>query len=113
MNAVWKWIKGALLAAVVTVIATLWLALKASHAEQALLATELESANRANVASQRTIQILEQDQAAMNQLLVQRAKTKQQTRRQLNEQVAELTQKMANTECDIPDDVTGRLREPY
>lgn len=113
MVAASRWIKWLLAAAVVIAMASMWLILKASKAEQAALRARLDAAKQANQTSQATIETLKHDQQYLNQLLVSRAQKNQQDRRQLNEQIDQLEQQMANVECDIPAAVTERLREPY
>lgn len=112
MPVVWNWIKwGAVIAIIV-----LFALLKGSCAEIETLQTKLDVEKSVNQTSQKTIKTLRSANSDMNKLLVARQRQHNQTEAQLDADISELKQQLANKKCysePWPDDVTRRLREPY
>ncbi|PMJ92861.1 hypothetical protein [Vibrio sp. 10N.261.55.A7] len=113
MIAAIKWIKWGSLALVLLALAVLWMKLETSDAKRETAEHKLASALTANLVSQTTIETLTTDNEAMNRLLVNRERQSQQAKKVLQDEIEQLQQQMENIECDIPIDVTERLRQPY
>lgn len=113
MNAAWKWIKGVGLAVLLLTIFVQGYRLNISEAEKSTLTQKLSKARTDNQTNLITIDILKEEAAEHNKLMVRRQQERNQREAKLRDDIAKIKTQMAGIECHIPDGVTERLREPY
>ncbi|MGF1696551.1 hypothetical protein L4C54_12830 [Vibrio lamellibrachiae] len=115
-----KWVKWGAFALIAIAFFALWLLMitadaKRESAESKLETTKQELANalNANQVSQATIDALTADNEYINRLLIDRKRKSLKAKKVLRDEIQLLEQQMDNIECDIPIDVTERLRSSY
>lgn len=113
MNAAWKWIKGIGLAILLTTIFVQAYKLSMSEAEKATLSQRLSKAQMDNQTNLTTINILKEQAAEHNALMVKRQQERNKREAALRDDIAQIKTQMVGIECRIPDGVAERLREPY